>query len=83
MHKSHILHRDIKASNILVSDTGVVKIADFGLARTFTVSATDGFSVAKLTNMVVTRWYRPPELCMGERRYSGGVDVWGVGYYVV
>jgi cyclin-dependent kinase 12/13 len=62
-------------SNLLKLDNkGNLRIADFGLARTF-VDKVD----AKYTNMVVTRWYRPPELLMGEVQYTEKIDIWGVG----
>ncbi|KAK5670691.1 serine/threonine protein kinase, CMGC, CDC2/CDK subfamily [Batrachochytrium dendrobatidis] len=74
MHRNKILHRDMKGSNILVDNSGHLKIADFGLARAYVENDTKGY-----TNMVVTRWYRPPELLMGATRYNGQIDIWGVG----
>ncbi|KAF8067735.1 kinase-like domain-containing protein [Lyophyllum atratum] len=84
MHHNHILHRDMKAANLLISNTGSLQIADFGLARAFDVNVTrnsiDGrVKERKYTNCVVTRWYRPPELLMGARQYGGEVDMWGIG----
>jgi serine/threonine-protein kinase BUR1 len=73
LHKNLILHRDIKSSNILIDNKGNLKIADFGLARPFTVTT------GRMTNMVVTRWYRPPELLMGTSEYGPAIDIWGVG----
>nr|KAJ3419253.1 serine/threonine protein kinase, CMGC, CDC2/CDK sub [Polyrhizophydium stewartii] len=78
MHKNMILHRDMKGSNILLDNQGHLKIGDFGLARTITVPA-DPSQVKPYTNMVVTRWYRPPELLLGETFYSKPIDMWGVG----
>ncbi|XP_022843670.1 protein IMPAIRED IN BABA-INDUCED STERILITY 1-like [Olea europaea var. sylvestris] len=73
-HSRGIMHRDIKASNILVNNEGCLKIADFGLAN---------FMRAKnkqpLTSRVVTLWYRPPELLLGSTNYGESVDVWSVG----
>jgi serine/threonine-protein kinase BUR1 len=79
-----ILHRDMKAANLLINNQGILKIADFGLARTYdeppprrgqpTVRPKRDY-----TNCVVTRWYRPPELLLGERQYGPSVDMWGVG----
>jgi len=82
--QNHILHRDMKAANLLISNTGSLKIADLGLARSFDPTATRGGLDArgrerKYTNCVVTRWYRPPELLLGARQYGGEVDIWGIG----
>ena len=74
----------MKAANLLISNTGSLKIADFGLARAFdpNIVPKDGHPVKerKYTNCVVTRWYRPPELLLGARQYGGEVDMWGIGY---
>ena len=72
-HESFILHRDIKPNNLLLAADGEVKLADFGLARSFS----DPY--AAMTHQVITRWYRPPELLFGARHYSGAVDVWSMG----
>ncbi|KAJ7236249.1 kinase-like domain-containing protein [Mycena rebaudengoi] len=81
MHRNHILHRDMKAANLLISNSGSLLIADFGLARAF--DSGDNPNRAnkerKYTNCVVTRWYRPPELLLGARQYGGEVDMWGIG----
>ncbi|KAJ3570454.1 hypothetical protein NP233_g4392 [Leucocoprinus birnbaumii] len=84
MHRNHILHRDMKAANLLISNSGSLKIADLGLARSFDPNATRGGldprgRERKYTNCVVTRWYRPPELLLGARQYGGEVDIWGIG----
>ncbi|KAL8490702.1 hypothetical protein ACS0TY_022632 [Phlomoides rotata] len=73
-HNRHILHRDIKGSNILIDDRGVLKIADFGLASTF-----DPNNKHPMTSRVVTLWYRPPELLLGATEYGVGVDLWSAG----
>ncbi|KAG0202989.1 serine/threonine protein kinase, CMGC, CDC2/CDK sub [Mortierella sp. GBA30] len=73
MHGQRILHRDMKAANLLISNNGTLKIADFGLARPFKPEGED------YTSKVVTRWYRPPELFLGEKKYGPAVDMWGIG----
>jgi cyclin-dependent kinase 7 len=72
-HENFILHRDIKPNNLLIAADGEMKLADFGLARSFA----DPYS--PMTYNVITRWYRPPELFYKARYYSGAVDVWSVG----
>ncbi|TIA89895.1 hypothetical protein E3P99_01862 [Wallemia hederae] len=85
MHSNGVLHRDMKASNILISNDGSLKIADFGLARIchkLQCNPASGKS-RNYTNMVVTRFYRPPELILGEKNswgdYGPEIDMWGVG----
>merc|ERR1719461_1064963 len=72
-HSRRILHRDLKPQNILVSDDLQLKIADFGLGREH------GLPIGELTHEVVTLWYRPPEILLGKKKYSGACDVWGIG----
>lgn len=84
IHQEHYLHRDIKAANILIDPHGVVKIADFGLARIYHGKTPlkglgSGGGERAYTALVVTRWYRSPELLLGERKYGTAVDMWGVG----
>ncbi|NXU81513.1 CDKL2 protein, partial [Oreotrochilus melanogaster] len=68
-----IIHRDIKPENILVSQSGVVKLCDFGFARTLAASG------EAYTDYVATRWYRAPELLVGDIKYGKAVDVWAIG----
>lgn len=75
LHTHRIIHRDMKSSNILITKDGELKIADFGLARPYSLDTKN----RKYTNRVVTLWYRPPELLLGERNYACAVDLWGVG----
>jgi cyclin-dependent kinase 7 len=72
-HEHGVLHRDLKPNNLLYTSEGLLKLADFGLARL------QGSPGRMMTSQVVTRWYRPPELCFGCREYSAAVDMWGVG----
>ncbi|KAL2335477.1 hypothetical protein Fmac_016690 [Flemingia macrophylla] len=73
-HMRGIMHRDIKVSNILLNNEGVLKIGDFGLANTIGTN-----NKHHLTSRVVTLWYRPPELLMGSTNYGVSVDLWSVG----
>ncbi|ESO86322.1 hypothetical protein LOTGIDRAFT_207088 [Lottia gigantea] len=77
IHSNKILHRDMKAANILITKHGVLKLADFGLARAF--SHPKHGQANRYTNRVVTLWYRPPELLLGERNYGPAIDMWGAG----
>lgn len=72
-HASRIIHRDLKPQNLLIDSRLRLKIADFGLARAFTVP------VPKYTHEVVTVWYRPPEILLGCTLYSVPVDLWSIG----
>ncbi len=73
VHTAGVLHRDLKPSNLLLNASCDLKICDFGLARTSTESN------AFMTEYVVTRWYRAPELLLSCDSYDAGVDVWAVG----
>lgn len=73
LHDNWILHRDLKTSNLLLSHRGILKVGDFGLAREY------GSPLKHYTPIVVTLWYRAPELLLGAKQYSTHVDVWSVG----
>uniref|UniRef100_A0A0D9VTZ6 [RNA-polymerase]-subunit kinase n=1 Tax=Leersia perrieri TaxID=77586 RepID=A0A0D9VTZ6_9ORYZ len=73
-HDKGVLHRDIKGSNLLLDNNGMLKIADFGLASIF-----DPNKNQPMTSRVVTLWYRPPELLLGSTDYGVGVDLWSAG----
>ncbi|ESO84233.1 hypothetical protein LOTGIDRAFT_108359 [Lottia gigantea] len=75
-HLHSIIHRDIKPENILVSRNGIVKLCDFGFARTL---AQPGETY---TDYVATRWYRAPELLVGDTKYGRAVDLWAIGCLV-
>ncbi|KAK1373640.1 Mitogen-activated protein kinase [Heracleum sosnowskyi] len=72
IHSANVLHRDLKPSNLLLNSNCDLKICDFGLART--TSETDF-----MTEYVVTRWYRAPELLLGCSAYTAAIDIWSVG----
>ncbi|KAJ1845631.1 Cyclin-dependent kinase catalytic subunit [Coemansia sp. RSA 2708] len=72
-HSHRTLHRDLKPQNLLIDQSGMLKIADFGLGRAF------GVPLRVYTHEVVTLWYRSPEILMGSRHYSIGMDMWSVG----
>uniref|UniRef100_A0A4W6BKV8 Cyclin-dependent kinase-like 2 n=1 Tax=Lates calcarifer TaxID=8187 RepID=A0A4W6BKV8_LATCA len=74
-HQQNIIHRDIKPENILISHGDVVKLCDFGFARTVASPAEGGV----YTDYVATRWYRAPELLVGDIKYGKPVDVWAIG----
>ncbi|VDN51387.1 unnamed protein product [Dracunculus medinensis] len=78
IHYAKILHRDMKAANVLITKDGILKLADFGLARPL-FTKIPGQPERCYTNRVVTLWYRPPELLLGERHYGPQIDMWGAG----
>lgn len=78
LHRRGVLHRDIKAANILVSSTGQLKLADFGLARFFAKRGKPDY-----TNRVITIWYRSPELLLGETQYGPAVDIWSAACVMI
>lgn len=73
LHGRFIIHRDIKVSNLLVNSDGILKIADFGLARLY------GDPPTEMTPRVVTLWYRSPELLFGSKYQSTSIDMWACG----
>ncbi len=72
-HNKLILHRDLKPQNLLISRQGILKLADFGLARPF------GAPVRAYSSEVVTLWYRAPDVLLGSKQYSTTIDIWSIG----
>ncbi|KMT07530.1 hypothetical protein BVRB_6g151410 isoform C [Beta vulgaris subsp. vulgaris] len=73
LHDNWVLHRDLKTSNLLMNNQGELKICDFGLARQY------GSPLKPYTHLVVTLWYRAPELLLGAKEYSTAIDMWSLG----
>ena len=67
------MHRDLKPENILIRKDKVLKLCDFGLARTFSLP------IGTLTHEVMTLWYRAPEILLRSKRYNSAVDIWAAG----
>uniref|UniRef100_A0A1Q3EWI8 Putative serine/threonine kinase n=1 Tax=Culex tarsalis TaxID=7177 RepID=A0A1Q3EWI8_CULTA len=72
-HKRRVLHRDLKPQNLLINKDGIIKVADFGLGRSFNIP------VRNYTHEIVTLWYRAPEVLLGSPRYACPVDIWSIG----
>uniref|UniRef100_A0A8C2MH70 Cyclin dependent kinase 15 n=1 Tax=Cricetulus griseus TaxID=10029 RepID=A0A8C2MH70_CRIGR len=73
IHHQHVLHRDLKPQNLLISHLGELKLADFGLARAKSIPS------QTYSSEVVTLWYRPPDALLGATEYSSELDIWGAG----
>ncbi|KAK7195797.1 mitogen-activated protein kinase [Novymonas esmeraldas] len=71
-HKHNVIHRDVKPENVLIDESGMLKLCDFGFARQMSAKG-------KYTDYVATRWYRAPELLVGDVSYGKPVDVWALG----
>lgn len=76
LHRNWVMHRDLKPANVLVTTEGIVKIGDLGLAR---VCADPLLPLYTGDMVVVTIWYRAPELLLGARHYTSAIDLWAVG----
>jgi len=79
MHTAQVIHRDMKPSNLLLNSECLVKIADFGLARSVDFKDKEPGRSPVLTDYVATRWYRAPEILLGSTTYTKGVDMWSIG----
>lgn len=73
LHENKIIHRDIKPCNILIDEKADIKLADFGLSKSIFYVPQD------LTNTVMTLFYRPPEMILGEKKYNFSADMWSLG----
>lgn len=72
LHQENVLHRDIKPSNCLLTEKYILKLGDFGLSRVHEEGSL-------MTHEVETRWYRAPELLLGNQQYGEEIDIWSVG----
>ena len=72
-HGRRVVHRDLKPQNLLIDKQGIIKLADFGLARAFNIP------MRAYTHEVVTMWYRAPEILLASPIYTKGVDMWSLG----
>jgi len=81
-HSGGLLHRDLKPSNLLLNEECILKVADFGLARTVKDAKDAAETNTVLTDYVATRWYRAPEIILGSPSYTKAVDVWALGCIV-
>lgn len=73
LHDNYVIHRDLKTSNLLLNNKGELKICDFGMSRHYAEPT------KPYTSLVVTLWYRAPELLLGMKHYTTAIDMWSVG----
>jgi len=81
-HSGDLVHRDLKPSNLLLNEECLLKVADFGLARSLRALQKGEESASVLTDYVATRWYRAPEILLGSTSYTKAVDIWALGCIV-
>lgn len=79
MHDSNVIHRDLKPSNLLLNKKCDLKICDFGLSRGYEQESSNSPSAHAMTEQVVTRWYRAPEVILNAKKYNEKLDVWSIG----
>lgn len=77
LHSAELVHRDLKPSNMLINSNCVMKLADFGLARS--VASNELGESPIVSDYIATRWYRAPEILLGSQSYCKSVDMWSAG----
>ena len=78
LHKKNIIHRDIKPENLLIKDNNIIQLCDFGFARKIKYNEKEK-KYEKMTEYITTRWYRAPELLLGQGFYGPEIDFWAIG----
>ena len=79
MHSASLIHRDMKPANLLLNSECLMKVADFGLARSLTSMLSSEDRMDTMTDYVATRWYRAPEILVGSTQYGAKADLWSLG----